>query len=1306
MRLFLKYLVCLILWPLPFLLNGQIPFYTFDHLSLRHGLSQSSVSCIVQDSLGFMWFGTQDGLNRFDGYHFQVFKHDNTDTNTISNNWIHTLLFDRNGSLWVGTQNGGLNRIDVDEQYRYQIRRFPYLGKKSVPDNVQALYQGRNGLIWCGMRSGGLITIDPASFEITAFPSTKNLGRNGLEYDLLPDSRIQVIYEDQNGFFWFGSAQNGLIRYNPNTRRFKHFLAVGNEPYSLRHNEIKTIAEDPLGRLWIGTLGGGVMIFDKDTEQFYPIETFFPDFKNISDLYIWTLYRDPSERMWVGMLSAGLVLIPDVTRKDIVRITHDPFDPRSLSDNYVMSVFQDRGGTLWIGTGGNGINKYNPYNIKFRHYKHLPYNNNSLNHNFVWAIHEDHKGYIWIGTKSGLNRLDPNTGEFKHFVLGKGGNKRLPDISIWSVLEDSQKNLWVGTGGNGLYQLDSRRQRLHHYKTSEDAHLNTTGIILRDYPELVDNFIWCIMEEKPGHIWLGTARGGINILDVRKNRWTHYRHDPSYTHSLGADYVRTLYKDHYGRIWIGTNGGGLNRFIPEGERFERWMHQPNDSNSISSNDVLCITEDLEHRLWIGTTEGLNYFRPDQSRFQRFTANNGLPNASIYGIIPDRDNRLWLSTNKGLIRLTLVRGREDLLETSDIRLYDLSDGIQDLEFNTGALCRAHTGELYFGGINGFNRFDPMNIRDNPYMPPVRLVAVTIGNERKINPGKDFFRSLLLSPRERSIVFEYAALDYAAPEKIRYQYRLEGFDPDWISAGGRWYAHYTNLPSGDYHFQVRATNSDGLWSNAILDIPVTIEPPLWKTTWFIILIGVLLLAIGGRVYYWQVRTVQNRNILLKQMIAERTAELSDYAKKLEEANEALRQANKQISESNEALVAANRQITIANQMKSKFLANMSHELRTPLNAIIGFSDILLQKTLGELTPEQEDAMNAIMDSGKNLLRLINDILDLSKIEAGKMELNLTEVSIHEIILSARNVITPLIKKKKQTIQVLVSERVPLLHVDETKIKQVLLNLLSNANKFSDEGGKIVIAADVVLHEDGSPDELDLRVIDNGIGIPPDELELIFQEFRQSSISQNANYPKGTGLGLTLSRKIIEMHHGRLWAESDGVKGSTFIIRLPLKEKIIREQLPVKYQTTKKIPSVLIIEDDPNAIKLLEFYLDGQNYRILKAMTGEEGIRMAKDFRPTVITLDVMLPDRSGWEVLEILKVTPETMDIPVIMLTAFEDRDLGYRLNASRYFIKPIDRKELVQSIAQLSKQQDILKPVQKEDLINEINNLSNSDQESS
>ncbi len=762
-----------------------------------------------------------------------------------------------------------------------------------------------------------------------------------------------------------------------------------------------------------------------------------------------------------------------------------------------------------------------------------------------------------------------------------------------------------------------------------------------------------------------------------------------------------MYKDREGQIWIGTYGGGLNRWDSKKKRFEKWIHRSDDSLSISNNDVLCITEDLSNRLWIGTGEGLNLFDRTAQTFRRFTSKDGLPNATVYGILPDVSGGLWLSTNQGIVRMTFVNDEKRKLSVSQIRAYGLSDGVQQLEFNSGAYMRSHNGEMYYGGVNGFNRFNPEDILNNPYIPPVVLTSFTRQSQKTMNPGKDFVKEIILSQKDLFIAFEFSALDYAAPDKNQYRYRLEGFDNDWIYAGNRRYVSYTNLDPGDYVFRVKGTNSDGVWNESSLQIPVTIAPPFWKTAWFLGFLTVLLIGSVFAVYYYRVGNVQKRNLLLKQTIAQRTAELSDYAHKLELANDALLNANKQITESNEALVIANRQITIANQMKSKFLANMSHELRTPLNAIIGFSDIILQKTLGNLTPEQNDAVHAILESGQNLLRLINDILDLSKIEAGKMELNRAEVSLQEIVLSARNVTTPLLKKKRQNVQVLISDRVPELFVDETKIKQVLLNLLSNANKFTPDQGKIVIAADVVLHEDGYPDELDLRVMDNGCGIPPDELEVIFQEFRQSTISQNANYPKGTGLGLTLSRKIIEMHHGKLWAESDGAGGSTFIIRLPLKEKIIRERLPVKFQSQKKTPSVLIIEDDPNAVKLLEYYLDGQGYTIIKAMTAEEGIRLAKDFKPTVISLDVMLPDKSGWEVLEILKTHSETQDIPVILLTAFEDRELGYRLNASRYFVKPIDRQELLATIAQLSKKQDALKPVHKDEFISELKNISNS-----
>lgn len=1278
--------------------------FLFDHLTLENGLSQSSVLCLFQDQSGFIWAGTQDGLNMFNGYNFTIYRNERQHSLSLSDNWITDIVQDSRKQLWIGTQNGGLNKLEVNENRQVVFKRLNTDSRPSLPHNyIGALAADPRGYLWIGLRGDGLCRLDLQTEEIISYKpgGEKNRFIAGGESQTLPDERIQALFVDKNGRVWMGTVGGGLIRFDPERNRFRQYVNDPADGLSISHNDVKTIAEDAEGRLWVGTLGGGLNIMNAD-ETFTHIRAGTGGDRTITDDFIWRLYKDRSGRMWVGYFHRGFSIHHPVTKK-FTHVEHEPNQSRGLNDNYVMSVLEDQGGTFWIGTGGGGINKFHPHTVKFKHYKKDARSTGSLSDDFIWSICEDKSGVVWIGTKrGGLNRWDRTTGAFTVYRQRSGDPNSICSDQIWSILEDRRGRLWIGSAGGGISIMDKTRTRFVTMKSDADRYARTGKSVYREETLLSDNYIWCFLEDRDGYLWIGTGRGGLNRFDESSRTFTCYRYNPNDSTSISDDYVQALFQDSRGELWVGTKRGGLNRFNRATETFERFQQSDNPS-SISHNDVHAIVEDERGNLWIGTSAGLNYFSYATKTFKAYGVKDGLPDACIYGILQDDQGCLWLSTNRGLSRFN-VRDLDSVNHPRELmarfRNYDVRDGLQNMEFNTGAFYKSHAGEMFFGGINGFNVFDPRGLRDNLHLPPVVLTTFRKPDATWTAPALLNLSEIELHVRDNLIAFEFAALDYAVPSKNRYAYQLEGFDPDWVYSGSRRFVNYTNLSQGEYTFRVKGSNNDGYWNEDGLSVKIRIRPPWWMTWWFQGIFGFGIIAGVYAFYRLRMKAVEKRNMELRKTISERTAELTEYAQRLEMTNAALQNANKQITESNEALITANRQITIANQMKSKFLATMSHELRTPLNAIIGFSDLLLRNSLGELNPEQADAQKAILESGQNLLRLINDILDLSKIEAGKMELHLSDISLNEIILAVCNVITPLLKKKKQQIEVLISERVPDIYVDETKIKQVLLNLLSNANKFTDEGGKIVIAADVVLREDADFDEVDIRVIDNGKGIPLDELEAIFEEFRQSSLTIGGNYPKGTGLGLTLSRKIVQLHHGKIWAESDGLNGSTFIIRLPLKHKLVREYKPkITEEGGRKKPKILIIEDDLNALKLLQFYLENQGYDLMKALNGAEGIRLAKEYRPNVITLDIMLPDKSGWEVLEALKAMPETEKIPVILITAFEDRDLGYRLNATRYFVKPVDRQELLQAVNQLSSDKSVLKPMQKEEFLDEIKKIS-------
>lgn len=590
----------------------------------------------------------------------------------------------------------------------------------------------------------------------------------------------------------------------------------------------------------------------------------------------------------------------------------------------------------------------------------------------------------------------------------------------------------------------------------------------------------------------------------------------------------------YGKIgkaiygWIGTSGGGLNKFDESTSTFISYTHDPNNESAISNARVTSVFQDSSGIFWIGTLGGgLNRFDERTKTFSTYTEKDGLANNAVYGILEDDERNLWISTNKGISKFT---PKDTVLEKVRyshkpglFRNFTVNDGLQSSEFNSGSYYKSSSGNFYFGGINGFNMFNPLVINENPNIPSIAITSIRVLNKDALplyfisesNP-------IEITYNDRGIAFEFASMDFSASEMNQFAYRMFGFDKDWNYSGTKHDITYTNLDPGEYVFMVKGANYDQLWNEIGTAIRIKVHPPFWNYWWFktILLCGFVWVLYAA--YKYRTRKIKKKNKELEKLVAERT-------RNLEKANLELQ--------------IANRKILQANELKSRFLANMSHELRTPLNSIIGFSDLLVQGVLGRVTPEQEEPIHSISVSSKSLLRLINDVLDLSKIEAGKMSLKLSPVQLDEMIHNAWHMMVPLFEQKKQSFSIQLPKPSPIVPIDENKFKQVIINLLSNASKFTPKNGSIKLTAQPFSFNETVNDYIEIRIADTGKGIPPDELEAIFEEFRQSSDSAEN---QGTGLGLTLSKRIIELHGGKIWAESDGKSGSEFIIHLPMKER----------------------------------------------------------------------------------------------------------------------------------------------------------------
>jgi len=853
----------------------------FERVSLEQGLSDSTAFCMLQDSQGFMWFGTHDGLNKYDGYDFKVYRHDPEAPHSLSNSDVRCLHEDQSGILWIGTNGGGLNRFDRENERFIHYQYDPDDSHSLSNDVVKVIYEDRSGVLWIGTEDG-LNRFDRKTAGFVRYRNVPN-DLNSLSHNSVTSIYADKLHpEDQSGVLWVGTFGGGLNAFDRDSGQFVRYQAglpdpsslsgsygPSSDPNSLSSNFVTSIYEDRVGRLWIGTWGGLSELNREaapgtDAGRFthYQANPNVPT--SLGHNYVLSIHEDQSGVLWIGTGGGGLDQF-DPESGRFIHYKADPDDPHSLSNDRVWSIYQDQSGVLWVGTGGGGLNKSYLETQEFVHYKTDPGDPNSLSHNNVLAIYEqavdgahpgeDQSSVLWIGTGGGgLNKLDRETGQFTHYQNDPDDPRSLSHNTVASIYEDRSGVLWVGTFG-GLNRFEQRGERFILYQNDPDDPYSLGG-----------NSVRAILEDQSGVLWIGTG-SGLDRFDRKLGQFAHYQADPNDPHSLSHNNVLAIYEDRSGVLWVGTFGGGLNRFDRDSERFSHFQTDPNDRNSLSDNNVASIYEDRSGVLWIGTfSGGLNRFDRDSETFTRYRCREkgGLPSDAVYGILEDEQGRLWLSTSKGLSKFDP--------RTGTFKNYDVRNGLQGNEFNGGAYHRSSSGEMFFGGTNGFNAFYPRRIRDNPYVPPIVITSLTPGGgHTDVGGAVENVRQLTLSWPNNFFEFEFAALSYVQPEKNQYAYILEGFEEDWNTIGTRRFGRYTNIPGGTYTLRIRGSNNDGIWNVAGTSVDVTVVPPFWETWWFVGIVALLLVGgtIGG--YRLRVKGIETRSRELERQVAQRTYEI---------------------------------------------------------------------------------------------------------------------------------------------------------------------------------------------------------------------------------------------------------------------------------------------------------------------------------------------------------------------------------------------------------------------------------------------------
>ncbi|MGD8794704.1 MAG: two-component regulator propeller domain-containing protein, partial [Anaerolineae bacterium] len=896
----------------------------FRRLTIEDGLSQSTINCIVQDGRGFMWFGTQDGLNRYDGYEFRVYEHEPSDDHSLSANWIQHCLRDQQDLLWFVTDDAVLHRYDpaLDRFDRYPLElQDPH---RQGAGNIRALFADSAGRLWIGTYGDGLVEYNPETDRLVYY-------RQDLDdpsQDSVHDNKVYVILEDSTSTLWFGTGE-GLVRYDEQGNSFIHYPYQDSsedapDPNALRSRFVTSLYEDSHQRFWIGTIYGGLHQMDRETGRFtsYPYSASEPN--TFSGNTVRTMLEDQGGKLWVasGEVKPDLTyerlgleqLNPETGR--IVRFAADPDDPCELSHDAVRLIHEDRQGTLWFHTFAGGVDLYDRQTGCFTHYQHEAGNPRTLSDDSISILYEDDSGGMWLGTGAGgISFYHPVWSRFPYYAMGPAPAERqrnnfvlrfhappagidasghaqrlwistgagvnlwdrrtgkftfyqpdpaLPDSVAYGLYEDAAGSLWLGTD-MGLYQG----------VPGAGGRMDFALVLPRSAPGV--GLITAVTPDREGKdLWLGLNMVGLARYDPVAGEVVHtYEPDPSDPNSLGDSAIRGVFPGLEGTLWVIT-GSGLERFDPATETFVHHKHDPDDPNSLTGARIFWVYEEESGIVWAGTNgDGLQRLDPVTGTWTQYREEDGLPNDVVYAVLPEstagNDAGLWLSTNNGLSRFEP--------DSETFRNYTYLDGLQSNEFNWQAAYLAPDGEMFFGGVDGINVFYPDRIWDDPYAPPVYVTGlllanqpVVVGPDSVLHQSAEVAESATLSYRDRVVSFEFAALYYAMPERVQYAYMLEGFDDDWIAAGDRRYVTYTSLAPRDYVFRVKAANADGVWNEAGAALSITVVPPVWATWWFRGLAAVLVVGAVVAGYRFRVRSIEARARNLEREVSNRTEELS--------------------------------------------------------------------------------------------------------------------------------------------------------------------------------------------------------------------------------------------------------------------------------------------------------------------------------------------------------------------------------------------------------------------------------------------------
>jgi methyl-accepting chemotaxis protein/ligand-binding sensor domain-containing protein len=930
-------------------LSAQTNHHQFTYLGVEHGLPQGTVMAIQQDTKGFLWIGTYEGLSRFDGYEFQTFRHDIKDSNSLPNNIIHDIALDKNGYIWVATEEG-LSKFDPRTEKFYNFRN-DKRNLSSLPDNyVYLLFIDSKDRLWIGTQSKGLCYYDKKTNSFFEFSSGQQ------QTSQFPSNDVLSIDEDHLGTLWIGTS-NGLCHFNPDTKKVLEVIKNDStQTPRLGENIIRSVYFDKTYQeLWLGTQNTGLSRLNPVTRVLtkIPIDekgVLGPVSENIR--YI---CKDRNDNIWVATQYGGVSRF-NRDSKNFTTFRNNPKDSKSLRYNSILRLYEDGMGNMWVAFI-NGLCIYQKYAKVFSVIKSNPLDPTGLPADAVRAFYESKDGKIWVGTSEGLSFFNRASGNFFTYKNNPKDPTSISKNDVRSIYEDKDGFLWVGTNGGGLNKFNPSKATFSHYQVNPTSKTQAIS----------SNTVWSIIQDSKDNIWIGTGNAGLNKFSPKTNKWEIFKPEKGNPKALPVAAIRVLHISKKGVLWIGTYGGGLSQFDTQSNTFQTYSKNSGEEYGFQNDNILSIHEDNEGILWIGTEGGLHRFDPDKKRCTVWKEQQGLINDVVYAVLPDNNNNLWLSTNKGIAKFSK--------QTSLFTNYNISDGIANNEFNKGAYVRLQSGEILLGGVSGITLFNPQDIRNNPDVPNVVLTNIKKYHKRaSLDSSIAYAHTITIPESDNFITFEFSALNFISPEKNQYAYKLDGFDKEWNYCGTNRYAVYTNVNGGTYTFRVKASNNDGIWNETGTNIQFTIIPKFYNAWWFRILLGVIIIFLVIFLYQRKIKSINRLQLLLHEQ-AEATNQIQQHQKLVEEQTVLLSRTNletKLLAEKAEQeRVYLHTNVEIILDKMNKFAnGDLSIDLSAPSNTqdeitrlFMGFNFAV--QTINTLVRQVVDLTLSVNDTNKHIL-----------------------------------------------------------------------------------------------------------------------------------------------------------------------------------------------------------------------------------------------------------------------------------------------------------------------------------------------------